>query len=137
VIHPASATYIYDEMDIVRQLSYTGWDVELKRKLAVPLAIQKIEAHNGNTMSRTRTLRMSQDDPEGFDILSKLAENRMRINQLHTEIDLQPEKVDCLDVINELDYLKANIELSLLEIGAGIEATPSSEEILFQEAAFA
>lgn len=137
MIHPASATYIYDEMDIVRQLSYTGWDVELKRKLAVPLAIQKIEAHNGNTMSRTRTLRMSQDDPEGFDILSKLAENRMRINQLHTEIDLQPEKVDCLDVINELDYLKANIELSLLEIGAGIEATPSSEEILFQEAAFA
>ncbi|TFG69185.1 MAG: hypothetical protein E4H25_04975 [Methanomassiliicoccus sp.] len=123
-------------MDIVRQSSYTGWDVELKRKLAVPLAIQTIEAHNGNTMSRTRTLRMPQDDPKDFDILSKLAENRMRINQLHTEIDLQPEKVDCLDVMNELDYLKANIELSLLEIGAGIEATPSSDEILFQEAAF-
>lgn len=108
----------------------------MKRKLAVPLAIQTIEAHNGNTMSRTRTLRMPQDDPKDFDILSKLAENRMRINQLHTEIDLQPEKVDCLDVMNELDYLKANIELSLLEIGAGIEATPSSDEILFQEAAF-
>lgn len=109
------------------------------RKLAVPIALRNVGFADRNMMTRTRTLKSVQDDPEEHHILAKLAENRAMIERLHAEIGHARSEVDCTDIVNELEYLKADIELSLVEIATDIEEMPSSEEILAQEseAAFA
>jgi hypothetical protein len=59
------------------------------------------------------------------------------IERLQKSIDLDPQEVDCHDIVNELEFLRADIEIGLTEIEAEIEDLPSSEEILTQELAFA
>jgi len=106
----------------------------MKRKLAVPIALRNVETFDTNTMNRTRTIRGSEDDPVEFEILSKLAENRARIARLWDDVQHGGEGIDCSEIVNELEFLKADIDLSLVEIEADIEDVPSSDEILDQEA---
>ena len=106
----------------------------MMRKLAVPIALRNVGALDRNTMARTRTLRASQDDPLEYHILRTLAENRARIERLQEDLDLARTDADCSEIVNELEYLKADIELSLVEIEADIEDAPSAEEIVAQEA---
>ena len=110
------------------------WDAKMKRKLAVPIALRNVGAVDPNTMTRTRTLRASEDDPEGYRILATLAANRARIDRLNEDLEHIQHDVDCADVLNELEYLKADIELGLMEIGAEIGESPTSEDILLEEA---
>jgi len=110
-----------------------GWDAELKRKLAVPLALYNCELAHESRSSRKRTLSRMQEDPLGFAMLTKLAENRDRIDRLRKDVELHPNEVDCSDITNELDYLKATIEFNLLEVENGISEIPSADEILMQE----
>ena len=74
------------------------------------------------------------DDPLELHILTKLAENTARIESLRRSVEKAPFEADCSDIMNELEYLKSDIELGLIEIEAEIEEAPSSEEILAQEA---
>ncbi len=110
------------------------WDAEMMRKLAVPIALRNVGALDRNTMTRTRTLRTSHEGSEEYHILATLAENRARIERLHREMDHFHHDVECADIVNELEYLKADIELSLVDIATDIEEMPSSEDILLQEA---
>ena len=111
------------------------WDAKMMiRKLAVPIALSNVGGLDRNTLSRTRTIRASEEDPLEYEILSKLAENKARIERLRMEMEHSECDVDCSDIVNELEYLKADIELSLVEIEADIEDAPSSEEIFAQEA---
>jgi len=110
------------------------WDAKMMRKLAVPIALRNVGFIDRNTMTRTRTLKPSQDDPAEYHVLAKLAENRTRIDRLHRDIDHAGHDVDCTDIVNELEYLKADIELSLVEVATDIDEMPSAEEILSQEA---
>jgi hypothetical protein len=81
-------------------------------------------------MTRCRTLRSTGCAPEEFTVLSKLADNRARIEKLEKDITLRPESIDCSDIVNELDYLKTSVGIGLTEIGVEIEDIPTSEEIL-------
>ncbi|MGD9963513.1 MAG: hypothetical protein AB7S97_06425 [Thermoplasmata archaeon] len=103
------------------------------RKLAVPIALRNVGGLDTNTMTRT-TRALRADDPVEHYILSKLVENRARIDRLRMDVESAVGDVDCSDIVSELEYLKADIELSLVEIEADIEDAPSSEEILAQEA---
>jgi hypothetical protein len=84
----------------------------MRRKLAVPLAIGNLGHSGHNVMKKTRKLRVSGPDSESQRLLSKLAENR--------------------DRIENLEFLRANIELGLVEIAGELEEIQSSEEILSQ-----
>lgn len=107
----------------------------MRRRLAVPIALRNVELHDKNTMVRSRALRVPPPgDPEDYHILSVLAENKARIENLRHGLDEVSPDVDCSDIMNELEYLKADIELELLGIGAEVEEAQSSEEILFHEA---
>lgn len=111
------------------------WDAKMMmRKLAVPIALSNVGDLDRNTMNRTRTVRASDEDPLEYEILLKLAENKARIERLRRDVEHAGCEVDCSDIMNELEYLKADIELSLVEIEADLEDAPSSEEILAQEA---
>jgi hypothetical protein len=106
----------------------------MMRKLAVPIALRNVGVFDRNTMTRTRTLRAPHEDSEEYHILATLAENRARIERLHRGMDHVQHHAECADIVNELEYLKADIELSLVDIEADIEEMPSSEDILLQEA---
>jgi hypothetical protein len=81
-------------------------------------------------MVRCRTLRSTECNLEEFTVLSKLADNRARIEKLENDIALRPESIDCSDIVNELDYLKTSVGIGLTEISVEIEDVPTSEEIL-------
>jgi hypothetical protein len=114
-----------------------GWDAKVKRRLAVPIALRNIEIHDVNKVTKVRSLKHSADDMDELSIVSKLAENRLRIEDLQRSIELNPHEVDCNEIINELEFLRADIELGLKEVEAEIEDLPSSEDIVLQEVAFA
>jgi hypothetical protein len=103
----------------------------MRRKLAVPLAIGNLGHSGHNVMKKTRKLRVSGPDSESQRLLSKLAENRDRIENLERDV-WQCADVDCEDIIEEIEFLRANIELGLVEIAGELEEIQSSEEILSQ-----
>jgi hypothetical protein len=98
----------------------------MKRRLAVPLAISDLGDSGQNVMRKTRKLRVPGADPESQKILGKLAENRSRIESLEKDI------WECDDIVEEIAFLRANIELGLVEIAGGLDEIRSSEEILAQ-----
>jgi hypothetical protein len=106
----------------------------MKRRLAVPIALCNVGAFCGNTMAKKRTLRAPGDDPDDYHVLATLASNRASIERLARDLEHMQHDVDCTDVLNELEYLKADIELGLMEISAEIEDAPSAEDIVLQEA---
>jgi len=103
----------------------------MRRRLAVPLAIGDLGHSGKNVMKRTRKLRVSGEDTENQNMLSMLAENRKRIERLESDV-WQCADVDCADIIEEIEFLRANIELGLVEIAGDLEEIQSSEEILAQ-----
>jgi succinate dehydrogenase/fumarate reductase-like Fe-S protein len=111
-----------------------GWVAKMMRRLAVPIALRNVGAHDRNKMTKIRTLRAPEDDPLEYHILTKLAETRVRMDRLRRCVDDALPSADCSDILNELEYLKSDIELSLIEIDADIEDAPSSEDILAEEA---
>lgn len=106
----------------------------MKRRLAVPIALRNVGAFGTNTMTRTRTLKVKGGDPDERHLLATLASNRARIERLAGDLEAIEHNADCIDVLNELEYLKSDIELGLMEISAEIEDALSPEDILLQEA---
>ncbi|MGQ9587946.1 MAG: hypothetical protein ACUVT7_06160 [Thermoplasmata archaeon] len=105
----------------------------MNRRLVVPLAFERAGREAGGRTRKPRTLRESCEDGEDLEILKKLAENRMRLARLQEDIERDPEVIDDDDIANELDYLKATIQLGLLEVTGELEEIPTSEEV-FEEA---
>jgi hypothetical protein len=110
-----------------------GWDAGLHRRLAVPLALSNLEKCFDNRMKKPRKLRKSDNDPQDYKILTTLAENRVRIDSLLKEMEEDPTPFECSDVLSELDFIKANIQLGLLGVSSDLDETMSSDEV-FEEA---
>jgi hypothetical protein len=110
-----------------------GWDVGLHRRLAVPLALSDLEKCIENKLRKPRKLRKSDDDPQDYKILQTLADNRVRIDSLLKDMEEDPIPFECSDVLSELDFIKANIQLGLLGVSSDLDETMSSDEI-FEEA---
>jgi hypothetical protein len=111
-----------------------GWDVELNRRLAVPLAVKGLLRKEENRVVRIRILKDSEQDSDDLEFARKLAENRVRIDGMLEDIDKDPEGIDSPEIETELDYIEASIQLGLLEITGELEEVPYSDE-LFEEAA--
>jgi hypothetical protein len=101
----------------------------MRRRSAVPLAISSMGHSGQNVMRRTRKLKVSGADVEDQRFLGKLAENRMRIEKIERDV-WQCSDVDCADIVEEIEFLRANIEIGLVEIAGELEEIRSSEEIL-------
>lgn len=104
-----------------------GWDAELHRKLAVPLAVSRVK----DRAIKTRILKESQD-LEDIRILATLAENRLRLERLAQDLENDQGYFEPGNSANDLDYIKASIQLSLLEITGELEQIPSSDEVFEQ-----
>jgi hypothetical protein len=76
-----------------------------------------------------RSIKGLEGDCDDLAVLTKLAENRSRIEKLIRDVDSEPELEDVEDIACELDYLKASVQLGLLEITGELEETKTSEEI--------
>jgi hypothetical protein len=107
-----------------------GWDARLNRRLAVPVVVNSLTANDLPGFARTRTLRTDIYEPEEFETLCKLAENRVRIDRLRLDLETSPCGIGPINIPNELDYLKAEIGLELLEMVGDIDEIPGSEEFM-------
>jgi hypothetical protein len=107
-----------------------GWDAGLNRILAVPVVVNSLTTDDLPRFVRTRTLRTDVYEPEEFETLCKLAENRVRIEKLRSDLETSPCVSGSINIPNELDYLKAEIGLELLEMVGDIDEIPSSEEFM-------
>jgi hypothetical protein len=101
----------------------------MNRRLGVPIAVKDIGAGNVGRMVRTRKLKTGSEDDE-YGLLKKLSENRMRLDRISRELERHPEAVDTDEIQNELEYLKANIQLGFVELSGEIEESPTSEELV-------
>jgi hypothetical protein len=110
-----------------------GWDADLNRKLAVPLAVKGLLRKEENRVIRIRILKDSEQDSDDLECARKLAENRERIDGLLDDIEMDPEAVDSPEIETELDYIQTTIQLGLLEITGELEEVPYSDE-MFEEA---
>ena len=110
-----------------------GWDAGLNRRLAVPLAVSGVVERDHERYFR-RILR-EDEDAKDIEIMRKLAENRARIEKLMTEVEVHPDFDYSPDASNELDYIKASIQLGLLEITGELAEAPYSEEVFEQAVA--
>jgi hypothetical protein len=103
----------------------------LDRKLAVPLALGRLWQHEENKMARSRILKDA--DEEDLRMLMTLADNRVRLEKLNEDINMDPVFEDTEDMKNELDYINASIQLGILEITGELEEIQNSDEV-FEEA---
>jgi hypothetical protein len=110
-----------------------GWDAGLNRKLAVPLALDNLWENAAAKRTVRRILRESEEDPGDIEIMRRLAENKVRLTRLWDDIESNPVSAETRDVQNDLDYLKASIQLGLLQVAADLGDIPYSDEI-FEEA---
>ncbi len=97
----------------------------MNRKLAVPLAVSKVQ----DRVIRTRILK-DTEDVEDIKFLATLAENRFRLERLAKELESDREFYETEDITSELDYIEASVQLGLLEITGELEEIPASDEIL-------
>lgn len=101
----------------------------MHRRLVVPIAVKDLGTGSMGRMVRTRKLKTGSDDDES-ELLRKLTENRMRLDRISRELEVHPEYVDTQEIQNELDYLKANIQVGLVELSGEIEELPTAEELV-------
>lgn len=101
-----------------------------RRRSTVPIALDSMNRLvPTGAVKKRRKLKASGVDPDTSRVLSKLAENRMRIESLERGV-WECSGVECSDIIEEIDFLRSNIELGLVEIAGGLEEVPTSDEIL-------
>lgn len=101
----------------------------MNRRLVVPIAVKDFGTGSMGRMVRTRRLKTGSVDDES-ELLRKLSENRLRLDRISRDLEIHPETVDTQEIQNELDYLKANIQVGLVELSGEIEELPTSEELV-------
>jgi hypothetical protein len=112
-----------------------GWDAGLIRRSAVPLVLEGIRRDRPGRPNFVRIIREAEDYSEDADIMRKVAENRMRLDALTRQVEEDfPEDFDPDDFTTELDYIKASIQLGILELTGELEETQTSDEIFDAEA---
>ncbi len=101
-----------------------------RRRSVVPIALDSMNRLvPTGAVKRRRKLKVSGSDPDSSRVLSRLAENRMRIESLERGV-WECSDFECSDIVEEIDLLRSNIELGLVEIAGGLDEVPTSDEII-------
>jgi len=129
------ATYIYIEMDIVRQSSYDGMGCWMIRRSAVPLVLDGIRRDHPRRPNLLRIIRETEEYSDDAETMKKVADNRFRLDSLCRQLEEDfPEDYDPDDFSTELDYIKASIQLGILQLTGELCETQSADELFEDEA---
>lgn len=112
----------------------TGWDDELIRRSAVPLALEGMRWDHSGRPNLVRIIREADDYSDDAEIMRKVADNRLRLDALGRQIEEDfIEDFDPDDFAAELDYIKASIQLGILQLTGELEEGQTSDEIFESE----
>ena len=82
-----------------------------------------------------RIIRETDDYSEDADLMRKIADNRMRLDALTRQVEEDfPEDFNPDDFTLELDYIKASVQLGILQLTGELEETQTADEIFEAEA---
>ena len=106
------------------------------RRLAVPVAVRNMEYHRASGVGQFRRVREDGLDRLDVHIMRQISENRQRIEEIRQGLESWEGSFDGSDIQNELDYVRANIQLSMIGIAGELEDVPSSDEIIGEVLAY-
>ena len=83
-----------------------------------------------------RIIREAEEYSDDAEILHKVAENRLRLDTLTRQLEEDfPEDYDPEDFTAELDYIKASVQLGILQLTGELQETQTSDELFEEEVA--
>jgi len=89
-----------------------------------------MEYHRASMGVKPRRVKEEGLDPVDVHIMRQIADNRRRIEEIREGLESWSARVDGSDIQNELDYVRAHVQLSMLGVAGELEDIPSSDEIL-------
>jgi len=100
----------------------------------VPLVLEGIRKDRPGRPNLIRIIREADEYSDDADIMRKVAENRMRLDALTRQVEEDfAEDYDPDDFTSELDYIKASIQLGILQLTGELQETLTSDEIFESE----
>lgn len=104
------------------------------RRSAVPLALEGMRWDHSGRPNLVRIIREADDYSDDAEIMRKVADNRLRLDALGRQIEEDfIEDFDPDDFAAELDYIKASIQLGILQLTGELEEGQTSDEIFESE----
>ncbi len=100
----------------------------------MPLVLDGIKKDQRNRPNLLRIIRESDEYSDDADTLRKVAENRMRLDTLMRELEEDfPEDYDPDDFTTELDYIKASVQLGILQLTGELQESHTADELFEEE----
>jgi len=95
-----------------------------------------MEYYRASRVVKPRRVKEEGLDPIDVHILRQIADNRRRIEEIREGLESWNASVDSSDIQNELDFVRANVQLSMLGMAGELEGIPSSDEVLTEALAY-
>jgi len=102
----------------------------------VPLVLDGMRKDQRGRPNLLRIIREAEEYSDDAEILHKVAENRLRLDTLTRQLEEDfPEDYDPEDFTAELDYIKASVQLGILQLTGELQETQTSDELFEEEVA--
>lgn len=95
-----------------------------------------MDYQRGNGVGQFRRVKEEGLDQLDVHIMRQISENRQRIEEIRQGLESWEGSFDGSDIENELNYVRANIQLSMLGVAGELEDVPSSDEVLGEVLAY-
>jgi hypothetical protein len=106
----------------------------LIRRSAVPLVLDGIRKDQRGRPNLVRIIRETEDYSDDAETMHKVAENRLRLDSMMRQLEEDfPEDYDPDDFTSELDYIKASVQLGILQLTGELHETHSADELFEEE----
>ena len=103
----------------------------------MPLVLDGIRKDQRPRPNLIRIIRETDDYSDDAEMMRKVAENRLRLDSLMRQLEEDfPEDYDPDDFTSELDYVKASVQLGILQLTGELQETQSADELFDEEVAF-
>ena len=102
----------------------------------MPLVLDGMRKDQRGRPNLLRIIREAEEYSDDAEILHKVAENRLRLDTLTRQLEEDfPEDYDPEDFTAELDYIKASVQLGILQLTGELQETQTSDELFEEEVA--
>ncbi len=102
----------------------------------MPLVLDGIRKDQRGRPNLVRIIRETDDYSDDAETMRKVAENRLRLDSMMRQLEEDfPEDYDPDDFTSELDYIKASVQLGILQLTGELQETQSADELFDEEVA--
>ena len=102
----------------------------------MPLVLDGMRKDHRGRPNLVRIIRETEEYSDDAEMMRKVAENRLRLDTMMRDLEEDfPEDYDPDDFTSELDYIKASVQLGILQLTGELQESQSADEIFDEEVA--